>query len=63
MKLIDDTVPLDSALPAFSTNTSFRVIERLNLADTDPGVDETSWRPLRIVASDDAPARVVRRRS
>ena len=63
MKLIDDTVPLDSALPAFSNHTPCRVIERRNLADADRGVDETDWRPLRIVASDDAPARVVRRRS
>jgi len=39
------------------------VIEGLNLRDVDPGVYDMYCLPLRVVASDGAPARVVLRRS
>jgi kynurenine formamidase len=60
MKLIEVTVPLDSALPPYP---DMIVIEALNLADVDPGVYEMYCLPLRIVGADGAPARVVLRKS
>jgi len=60
MKLIDVTVPLDSALPTYP---DMIVIEALNRADVDPGVYEMYCLPLRIVGADGAPARVVLRKS
>ena len=58
MKLIDITVPFDSALPADPTNTPFSLEAIKRIAR-----GEMYCLPLRIVGADGAPARVVLRKS